>query len=82
METRHPDDDDASLQNVYKSDGDVSTHATRVNLRLLLLLLNTFDRWGRTTASREAMMQRSHTEGFPEFVHRCRSRFGVTMPCG
>ena len=54
----------------------------RFNLRVLLLLLNTFDLWGRTTAAREAMMQRYRTEVFPELVHRFRSRFGVTVLYG
>jgi hypothetical protein len=82
VDTLHPDDDYTYLQNVYKSYGDVSTHATRVNLRVVLLLLNKFDRWGRTTASREAMMQRYRTEVFPELVNRFRSRFGVTVQFG
>jgi hypothetical protein len=82
VDTLHPDDDHTYLQNVYKSYCDVSTHATRVNLRVVLLLLNKFDRWGRTTASREAMMQRYRTEVFPELVNRFRSRFGVTVQFG
>ena len=53
-----------------------------VNLRIVLILLNKFDRWGRTTASREAMMQRYRTEVFPEIVNRFRSRFGVTVQFG
>ena len=66
VDTLHPDDDHTYLQNVYKSYCDVSTHAKRVNLRVLLLLLNKFDCWGRTTASREAMMQHYRTEVVPE----------------
>jgi hypothetical protein len=80
VDTLHPDDDHTYLQNIYKSYGDVSTHAMRFNLLVLLLLLNKFDLWGRTTAAREAMMQRYRTEVFPGFVHRFRSRFGVTVP--
>jgi hypothetical protein len=64
-----PDDDHAYLQDLYNSYGDVSTHATRVNLRVVLILLNKFDRWGRTTAAREAMMQRYRTEVCPEIVN-------------
>jgi hypothetical protein len=82
VDTLHPDDDHTYLQNVYKSYGDVSTHATPVNLRVLLLLLNKFDRLGRTTASGEAMMPHDRTEMFREFVHRFRSRFGMTVQFG
>jgi signal recognition particle receptor subunit beta len=82
VDTLHPDDDRTYLQNIYHSYCDVSTHAKPVNLRVILLLLNKFDLWGRTTASREAMMNRYRTEVFPEIVHRFRSRFGVTVQFG
>jgi hypothetical protein len=82
VDTRHPDDDRTYLQDLYDSYHDVSTHATPVKLRVLLILLNKFDRWGRTTASREAMMQRYRTEIFPEIVHQFRSRLGVTVQFG
>ena len=68
-DTHNPDDDHAYLQDLYNSYGDVSTHATRVNLRVLLILLNKFDRWGRTTAAREAMMQHYRTEVCSEIVN-------------
>ena len=61
---------------VYHSYCDVRHLGTRVNLRVLLLLLNKFDRWRRTTASREAMIEHYRTEVFPELVHWFRSRFG------
>jgi hypothetical protein len=82
VDTHNPDDDHAYLQDLYDSYHDVSTHATRVHLRVLLILLNKFDRWGRTTASREAMMHRYRTEVCPEIVHQFRSRFGVTVQFG
>jgi hypothetical protein len=44
VNTLPPDDDHTYLQNVYTSYYDVSTQATRVNLRVILLLLNKFDR--------------------------------------
>ena len=44
VDTLHPDDNHTSLQNIYKSYCDVSTPGTRVNLSVLLLLLNTCDR--------------------------------------
>jgi hypothetical protein len=82
VDTLHPDDDHTYLQNVYKSYCNVSTHARRVNLRILVVLLNKFDRWGCTTASQEAMMQHYRTEVFPALVHRFRRRFGVTVQFG
>jgi signal recognition particle receptor subunit beta len=82
VDTCHPDDDRTYLQDLYDSYHDVSTHATPVKLRVLLILLNKFDRWGRTTAAREAMMQRYRTEVFPEIVHQFRSRLGVTVQFG
>jgi hypothetical protein len=82
VDTRHPGDDQAYLQNLYNSYCDVSAQATRVNLRVLLILLNKFDRWGRTTASREAMMHRYRTEVCPELVNQFRSRLGVTVLFG
>ena len=82
VDTHSPDDDHTYLQDLYNSYCDVSTHAKQVNLRILLILLNKFDRWGRTTASREAMMQRYRTEVCPEIVNRFRSRFGVMVQFG
>jgi hypothetical protein len=82
VDTLQPDDDHTYLQNLYNSYCDVGTPATRVNLRVLLILLNKFDLWGRTTASREAMMHRYRTDVCPEIVHRFRSRFGVTVQFG
>jgi hypothetical protein len=72
VDTHHPDDDHAYVQTLYHSYRDVSAHATRVKSRVLLILLNKFDRWGNTTAAREAMMQRSRTAVFPEVVNRFR----------
>jgi len=82
MDTHYPDDDHVYVQDLYHSYYDVSTHATRVNLRVILMLLNKFDRWGSTTAAREVMMHHYRTEMFPELVQRFRSRFGVTIQFG
>jgi hypothetical protein len=82
VETLHPDDEHTYLQNLYHSYRAFGAPATRVNLRVLLILLNKFDRWGRTTASREAMMHCYRTEVCPEIVHQFRSRFGVTVQFG
>jgi hypothetical protein len=53
VDTHNSDDDHAYLQELYSNYRDFSPHATRVNLRVLLILLNKFDLWGSTTASRE-----------------------------
>jgi signal recognition particle receptor subunit beta len=82
VDTHYPDDDHRYLQDLHNSYRDFATHATRVNLRVLLMLLNKFDLWGRTTESREAMMHRYRTEVFPEIVNQFRSRFGVTVQYG
>jgi signal recognition particle receptor subunit beta len=82
VDTLHPDDDHTYLQNLYNSYCDVGTHTMRVNLRVVLILLNKFDLWGRTTESREAMMHRYRMEVFPEIVNQFRSRFGVTVQFG
>jgi len=82
VDTQRPNDDQTYLHDLYTSYCDVSAHDTPVNLRVLLILLNKFDCWGRTTASREAMMQRYRTEVLPEIVNRFRSRFGVTVQFG
>jgi energy-coupling factor transporter ATP-binding protein EcfA2 len=82
VDTLDPDGDYTYVQNLYNSYRDFSIDATPVNLRVLLILLNKFDRWGRTTASREAMMTRYRTDVFPEIVSQFRSHFGVTVQFG
>jgi hypothetical protein len=82
VDTHLPDEDYAYVQALYNSYRDFSRHVTRVNLCVLLILLNKFDLWGGTTTSREAMMNRYRTEVFPEIVNRFRSSFGVTVQFG
>ena len=82
VDTLDPDDDYMYLQNLYNSYRDFSIDTKAVNLCVLLILLNKFDLWGRTTASREAMMHRYRTDVFPEIVNQFRSRFGVTVQFG
>jgi hypothetical protein len=82
VDTHHSDDDHAHVQALYNSYRDFSTHAMRVNLRVLLILLNKFDLWGSTTAAREARMNHYRTEVFPELVNCFRSSFGVTVQFG
>jgi hypothetical protein len=82
VDTDNPDQDHAYLQDLYNSYREVSTHAKRVNLRILLILLNKFDRWGSTTESRESMMQRYRSEVCQEIVDRFRSTFRITVQFG
>jgi hypothetical protein len=82
VDTHDADEDRTYLQDLYNSYRDFSTHAKRVNLRVLLVLLNKFDRWGSTTESREAMMHRYRSEVCQEVVDRFRSTFGITVQFG
>jgi hypothetical protein len=82
VDTHHPAEDHTYFQELYHSYRDFSAHAHPVKLRALLILLNKFDLWGRTTESREAMMHRYRSEVFPEVVNRFRSSFGLTVQFG
>jgi hypothetical protein len=82
VDTDNPDEDHAYLQDLYNSYREVSTRAKQVNLRVLLILLNKFDRWGSTTESREAMMHRYRSEVCQEIVDRFRSSFKITVQFG
>jgi hypothetical protein len=82
VDTHNPDEDHTYFQDLYNSYRDFGTHAKRVKLRVLLILLNKFDRWGSTTASREAMMHRYRTEVCQEVVNRFRNTFGITVQFG
>jgi hypothetical protein len=82
VDTHNPDEDHIYFQDLYNSYRDFGRHAKRVNLRVLLILLNKFDRWGSTTESREAMMHRYRTEVCQEIVNRFRSTFGITVQFG
>jgi hypothetical protein len=82
VDTHNPDEDRAYLQDLYNSYRDFGTHAKRVNLRVLLILLNKFDRWGSTTESREAMMHRYRSEVCQEIVDQFRSTYRITVQFG
>ena len=69
VDTDNPDEDRTYFQDLYNSYLDFGKQAKGVNLRVLLILLNKFDRWGRTTAAREAMMQHYRTEVCSEIVN-------------
>jgi hypothetical protein len=58
IDTDNPWEGHTYRQDLSNSDRDFGTHAKRVNRRVLLILLNKFDRWGSATESREAMMHR------------------------
>jgi hypothetical protein len=82
VDTHNPDQDHTYFQDLYHSYRDFSIHTKRINLRVLLILLNKFDQWGRTSDSREAMMNRYRSEVFQEVVNRFRSTFGITVQFG
>jgi hypothetical protein len=82
VDTHHPDEDRTYFQDLYNSYRDFGRQAKQVNLRVILILLNKFDRWGSTTESREAMMQRYRSEVCQEVVNRFRSTFKVTVQFG
>lgn len=82
VDTHNPNADQAYLQELYNSYRAFGARAKRVNLRVLLILLNKFDLWGSTTESREAMMDRYRSEVCQETVHRFRSTFGITVQFG
>ena len=82
VDTHDAGEDRTYFQDLYNSYRDFGTHAKRVNLRVLLVLLNKFDRWGSTTESREAMMHRYRSEVCQEVVNRFGSTFGITVQYG
>jgi GTPase involved in cell partitioning and DNA repair len=82
VDTQNPDEDHTYFQDLYNSYRDFGKQAKRVNLRVLLILLNKFDRWGSTTESREAMMHRYRSEICQEVVNRFRSTFRITVQFG
>ena len=82
VDTRDPAADRAYFRDLYNSYRAFSTHAKRVKLRVLLILLNKFDLWGSTTDSREAIVNHYRSEVFQEFVNQFRSSFRVTVQFG
>jgi hypothetical protein len=82
VDTHNPDEDYTYFQDLYHSYRHFSTHTKRINLCVLLILLNKFDQWGRTSEAREVMMNRYRSEVFQEIVNRFRSTFGITVQFG
>jgi hypothetical protein len=75
-------EDHAYFKDLYHSYRDFSTHTKAINLRVLRILLNKFDQWGRTSKSREVMMNRHRSAVFQEVVNRFRSTFGIAVQFG
>jgi hypothetical protein len=82
IDTHNPEAEHAYLQELYDSYRDFSAQAKQVKLRVLLILLNKFDLWGSTAASRDALMNRYRQEIFHDLTNRFRSSFGVTVQFG
>jgi hypothetical protein len=82
IDTHDPEGEHAYLQELYDTYRDFSTLSKQVKLRVLLILLNKFDLWGNTAASRDALMNRYRHEIFHDLINRFRSSFGVTVQFG
>ena len=82
IDTHNPAAEHTYLLKLYNMYREFSTHHKKVKLRVLLILLNKFDRWGSTSELRDAMMNRYRSEVFQDLVNRFRSSFGVTVQFG
>jgi hypothetical protein len=82
IDTHNPAAERAYFQALYERYREFSTQRPSVKLRVLLILQNKFDLWGRTAEAREAMMHRYRSEVFQDLVTQFRSRFGVTVQWG
>jgi hypothetical protein len=82
IDTQQPEAEHASFQELYERYRALSSQTQPVNLRVLLILLNKFDRWGRTADARETMINHYRRGVFHDLVDRFRSSFGVTVQWG
>jgi hypothetical protein len=82
IDTHNPEAEHAYFEALYEMYHARSTQAQPLKLRVLLILLNKFDLWGRTAAARESMINHYRSEIFQDLVNRFRSRFGVTVQWG
>jgi hypothetical protein len=82
IDTHNPAAERAYFQALYERYCEFSTQRSSGKLRVLLILQNKFDLWGRTAEAREAMMHRYRREVFQDLVTQFRSRFGVTVQWG
>jgi GTPase involved in cell partitioning and DNA repair len=82
IDTHNPEEEHAYLQELYDIYRDFSTQSKQLKLKVLLILLNKFDLWGNTAASRDALMNRYRHEILHDLINRFRSSFGVTVQFG
>jgi hypothetical protein len=82
IDTQQPAAEQAYFQELYERYRAFSSQTQPVNLRVMLILLNKFDRWGRTAEARENMINHYRRGVFQDLVDRFRSSFGVTVQWG
>jgi hypothetical protein len=82
IDTHQPEAEHAYFQELYERYRAFSSQTQPVNLRVLLILLNKFDLWGRTAEARETMINHYRRGMFQDLVDRFRSSFGVTVQWG
>jgi hypothetical protein len=82
IDTSNPTAERAYFQALYERYREFSAQRPSGKLRVLLVLLNKFDLWGRTAEAREAMLHRYRSEVFEDLVSQFGSRFGVTVQWG
>jgi hypothetical protein len=82
IDTQQPEAEHVYFQELYERYRAFSSQRQPVNLRVLLILLNKFDRWGRTAEARETMINYYRRGRFQDLVDRFRSSFGVTVQWG
>lgn len=82
IDTQQPEAEHAYFQELYERYRAFSSRRQPINLRVVLILLNKFDRWGRTAEARESMINQYRRGRFQDLVDRFRSSFGVTVQWG
>ena len=82
IDTQQPEAEHAYFQALYERYRAFSSQTQPVKLRVLLILLNKFDLWGRTAEARETMINHYRRGVFQDLVDRFRSSFGVTVQWG
>jgi hypothetical protein len=82
IDTQQPEAEHAYFQEMYERYLAFSSRRQPINLRVVLILLNKFDRWGRTAEARESMINQYRRGRFQDLVDRFRSSFGVTVQWG